>query len=301
MQNIDTIFEEVLNEFQLDCVFEASSSRSPILKKIDENFKEYKDTKSKMVAKKLSKNIKDFSRIPQVDVIIERGSFDACIFTIYNQLLPSIFKRSDEEVKVDKIKAEESPKYIKRIVITIGTKLIKMLEARELTSIILHELGHVYQHTSNISSIIPTLVNKASKLGTTASSLLFFKVLFFSPVNSLYILPFTLSLFTLSRTLTFKDHQGELDADKYAAKYGYGDELARVFYLFNKKFGGNKPRPHTWIQRAWSGIKDFFTFTSHPQDTKRVCDLIRNVKGEYKDKYPRLKKEISTIYADIKC
>ena len=74
-----------------------------------------------------------------------------------------------------------------------------------------------------------------------------------------------------------------------------------MFYKFNKQFGGNKKSPHTWLQKVWSKVKNFFTFSTHPEDTKRVCELIRSVKTDYKKKYPRLRKEISVIYADIKC
>ncbi len=302
MQNIEEIFEEVSNEFELDCVFEVASVRSPILKQIDAGFKDFLETQSRPeLKKKLQKYIKAFTGIPKVEVTITNNTYDGCVFIVYNQLLPSIFKRKNDNVEVDRIKAEESPKYIKRIVVCFGTKLINMLTPKEMTSIVLHEIGHIYQHTSNVSMLLPRIVNKASQVGATGSSLLFLKVLFFSPINSAYILPFIVSLFTLSRTLTFGEHMGELDADRYAAKYGYGDELAKVFYKFNKRFGNNRKNPNTWIKKVWASIRGLFSFGSHPEDSKRICELIRMVKSDYKDKYPKLKSEISTIYAEIKC
>ena len=298
--NADLIIEEVERDFEY-IMFEATRARSPVLKKIDKNFDILRKTpKNKKEITDLIKNIKDFTGIRTVFFVIKQGELDACVFTKYNQSLPKLFKKKGEDkLRTEKFKAEESPKYIKGIYVLFGTKTLDMFSSRELTAILLHEIGHIYQHTANFSLLLPTLINKFAKVGLVGSSLALLRVIVF-PSISLIILPIIVSLFALSRSLTFADHMGELNADEYAIKYGYGDDLAKVFFKFNTLTGG-KTRPQNWMQKAWGSIKSFFSLSSHPHDSQRMCDIIDKMRSDYKKDYPKFSKEITTIYADIRC
>lgn len=296
----DLIIEEIEQSFEY-VMFESARVISPVLKKIDKNFDVLrKNSKDRKEINDLVKNIKDFTGVKTVYFVIKQNEYDACIFTKYNQTLPKLFKKEGEDkLRTEKFKAEESPKYIKGIYVIFGTKTLDMFNSRELTSILLHEIGHIYQHTANFSLLFPTLINKFAKGGLLFSSLALLRVIVF-PTISLIVLPFVLSLFALSRSLTFADHMGELNADEYAIKYGYGDDLAKVFFKFHKLTGG-KARPQNWMQKTWGNIKSFFSLTTHPHDSRRICDIIDKMRVDYKKSYPKFSKEITTIYADIRC
>jgi len=288
--NDNLIIEEIERDFEY-MMFEVARVRSPILKKIDKNFDAIrKNPKDRKEIVDLVKNIKEFTGIKVVVFVIKQNDPGAYIFTKYNNLLPSLFK-GKEKLEVHKFKAEESPKYIKGIYILFGAKALDTFSSRELTAILLHEIGHVYQHTANFSLYFPSIVNRMSQGGIILSPVV---------LSSVVALPLIVSFFALSRSLTFFEHMGELNADEYAVKYGYGDELAKVFFKFNKMVG-EKKRPQNWIQKTWESIKSFFSLSSHPMDSKRVCDIIDKMRVDYKKKYPKLSKEITTIYADIRC
>jgi len=298
--NVDLIIEDINRNFEY-IMFEAAKVRSPVLKNIDKNFDSIrKNTKDKQQIVDLVRNIKSFTGVKSVYFVVKENVHDACIFIKYNQTLPKVFKKDGEnKLKTEKFKAEESPRYIKGIYVIFGTKTLDMFTPRELTAILLHEIGHIYQHTANFSMLLPTLVNQVAKGGLLIGALTLLRVIVF-PAVSLILLPVVLSLFALSRSLTFADHMGELNADEYAVKYGYGDDLAKVFFKFNKLTGG-KARPHTWIQKTWDSIKSFFSLSSYPKDSKRMCDIIDKMRLDYKKTYPKFSKEITTIYADIRC
>lgn len=298
--NFDLLIEEVERDFEYD-IFEVSRIRSPILKDIDKNFDVLRrDNKDISEIADLIKNIMKFTRIKKVYFVIKPNELDAVVFTKYNKFLPTIFKgKSEETIKIDKIRAEETPKYIDSIYILFGEKTLDMFTSKELTAILLHEIGHIYQHTSNFSLLMGNITNKVAKWGIVASTLTFLRFIVF-PTASMYVAPVIAGLWALSRSLTFFDHMGELNADEYAIKYGYGDELTKVFFKFNKITGG-KPRPKSWVKKTWGSIGSFFSLKTHPDDSKRICDMLGKMKRDYKKSYPKFSKEITTIYADIRC
>jgi len=298
--NFDLLMEEVKRDFEYS-IFEVSRIRSPILKDIDKNFDVLrKNNKDINELANLIKNITKFTGIKKVHVVIKPNELDAVIFTRYNKLLPTIFKgKSEETIEVNRIRAEETPKYVDSIYVLFGEKTLDMFRSKELTAILLHEIGHVYQHTSNFSLLMGNITNKVAKWGIVASVLTLLRVIVF-PTASMYVAPVIAGLWALSRSLTFFDHMGELSADEYAIKYGYGDELARVFFKFNKMSGG-KPRPKNWVQKTWNSVGSFFSLKTHPDDSKRICEMLGKMKRDYKKSYPKFSKEITTIYADIRC
>jgi len=111
-------------------------------------------------------------------------------------------------------------------------------------------------------------------------------------------LPMSLTLLAVSRSLTFLEHAGELQSDKFATKYGYGEEIARMLNKFriestlqNKKF----------LKKVYNIIKHFFFPKTHPSDSKRICKIINNMREEYKSMYPKLKNDLTIMLSDLKC
>lgn len=288
--DIETLFEEFEKQFT-PVLFEVSKVRSPILKKIETDFDLIrKEPKNRVHIKSLQNNLKEFTGIPRIVVSTSVNNFDAAIFPVYTRELPKIARDNPKSITPDNAK-----NHIKIIYITLGKKLIKEFSPKQLTAISLHELGHVYQHTSNLGLIFPNLLNLIAKGGIKDVDEFKEKNL----VRRILTIPLIAAMFPLSRSLTFSDHIEELNSDEYATKHGYGDELAKVFYKFSRWTG--EKRPSSWLGKVWDKMKKAFSLSSHPSDIDRTCSIIEKMKKEYKKSYPALSKQISTIYADIKC
>jgi hypothetical protein len=288
---LDILFEEFEKQF-IPIIFEVSKIRSPILKKIETDFDLIrKNLNSREYIKSLELHIKEFAGIPKVVVSTKKTNFEAAIFPVYTRELPKIIGNN-----IKSSNPEDAKQYIKAIYLTLGKKIIKEFSPKQLTSILLHELGHVYQHTSNLGMIFPSLLNFLAKGGMQDLD----DLKDTSPIRKTLTIPLIAAMFPLSRSLTFSDHMEELNADDYANRYGYGDELAKVFYKFNKWTGGKK-KSSSWLGRIWDKMKKIFSLSTHPSDIDRVCSIIDKMKKDYKNKYPTLSKQISIIYADIKC
>jgi hypothetical protein len=290
--------DEILREIEEEIiypVFEVSRSRPPELKRIDALFDQIRREKLGSSARlnllrQLGKEISIFTGVKKVIVGTKKDYFNAMVITNYNNLLPELFKK--------KITPEESYKYIKSFYVIYGDKMYDQFPSRQLTAILLHEIGHIYQHTSTLGQVLPKLANKSSKITQILASII---TLGSGGATASITVPLWAATFALSRTLTFGDHARELDADDFAAKYGYADEMAKAFYKFNKLSGRTERQPNTWLGKVGKFIGKFFTFSTHPSDPDRICGLIEKMKTEYKKQYPKMSKEISTIYADIRC
>ena len=286
----NTLFEQFSEQF-VPVIFEVSRVRSPILKETESIFDLIRrDPNNLSNLKSLQNNLKKFTGIKKVVLSVNTDSFEAAILPVYMRTLPRIARDNPKSINSDNAK-----KHIKAIYIILGKKLIAEFPPKQLTAIVLHELGHVYQHTSNLGLILPNLINIIAKGGVQDVDELKEKSL----IRRVLTIPLITALFPLSRSLTFSDHMEELKSDEYATKYGYGDELTRVFYRFSK-WSGEK-RSSNWIGRVWSNMKKLFSLSSHPKDSDRICSIIKKMKSEYKKTYPTLSKQITAIYADIKC
>ena len=207
-------------------LFEVSIYRSNILKDIDQDFAEIKKDKQNHAAQDLSnknsliKNIKEFTGIQDVKITLIKDFPNACVIPIYTRLFSLDLLTLYKDYKIDgNIKnlnvIEEPSKYIKKIHIIFGYEFINMMSPRELTSILLHELGHVFAHTANLPRLL---------VG-------YFKTF----LNIILSIPMTIPIYlvtmaiviTLMRSFSFLDHRKEYKADQFAAKYGYGDEMIK--------------------------------------------------------------------------
>lgn len=301
--NFDLMFEQFCDEMNNllnsdQCIFEVAAGRSSYLKDVDSAFvKLRKNIDDKTALRELAKAIKGFTGIKQVVVKIRRDYFNAAVVPIYNRELgidKNIFKIvSSDSVKIDKPlqNVEESIKYIKKIYILMGDEYFKIFTGRELTSIVLHELGHVFAHTSRFSYLLARTVRKYSFIGSGMS------LVFGAGAVSALAIPISLLLFTISRSMTFLDHREEYNADQYAVKYGYGDEAIRAL----SRFGFEPPEKKGFWRRLFEWIRSLLFPKTHPEDRKRICGLVNKIRNEYINLYPKLKDELTIIFSDLKC
>lgn len=286
-----------------ELIFEASQFRSEILKDIDQDFTLIKKDKKALAAKKeLIKNIKEFSGVKNVIITFKKDYLNASIIPIYNQQfsldLLNNFKDYENSGNIKSLEvAEEPAKYIKKLYIIFGNELIDSFSPRELTAILLHELGHSFTYTSNIPRILLALFQKG--VGVVG---MLFRVpvlwLFNLVTLPMYVVS-SLIVITIARSLTFLEHKGEYRADQFAAKYGYADEIIKVLYKFHNKEEIVKAK-EAWWEKIWVFIKELFSPSAHPNNSSRIEEVNDQMITEYKKLYPKLSNELSIILKDIK-
>lgn len=258
-------------------ISEASPYREPILKKIDKNFKDLKeDFYNNKVKKDLIKNIKQFTGSKQIFISIKKNMFNAYVIPIYtNELFKIKNIKSNKMLDTD----ISNNKYIQKIYITFGDKIIDELSSRELTAVLLHELGHVYLHKTNVFKIMTKLLLISGML------------------PSFILLGTTLPIVLIMRSLYFFDHIEEYNADKYATKYGYGDEIIKLTNKFHNIQTKNKSKIRLIFEKTFKLIFG----TTHPENQKRACKAAKDMFKEYKKLYPNQTKELTIILDNLKC
>jgi hypothetical protein len=283
-------------------LFEVSPYRSSILKKIDKDFAELKkDNRNVQIKKDIISNIKEFTGIKSVLFSVKKDYFNASVIPVYNRALSldllTVCKKFEAGESISDLNVVEEPsKYIDKLVIIFGNTLIKQFTPRELTAILLHELGHGYIHTSNLPRLLVTLFDKVGRVGglITNSILWFLKILTFNV--SLF---FTMIFALITRTATFFEHQGEFKADQFAAKYGYGDEMIKILYKFHN-FSKKEKDKQNWLVKILNYLSEVLRPSSHPEDIKRIIKISEVMMTDYKKMYPQLSDELSIILTDIK-
>jgi Zn-dependent protease with chaperone function len=286
-----------------ELIFEVSKYRSDILKDIDKLFAALKENHKDLAAKKeLTEKIKEFSGVKQVVLTLKTEYTNASVIPIYNQIISTdlinLLKDFESGENLKNLNVIEEPsKYIKKVYIIIGIDLINMFSPRELTSILLHELGHVYTYTSNLPRL---LLNVFQKLVGFAGEI--FKTPILAILNLLSLPAYliaSLIIITLTRSLTFLEHKAEYRADQFPIKYGYGDEFVKVLHkLHNKQIEIKKHL--TWYEKLWNFINSWFVPSTHPTSSKRINEMSDKILDDYKKLYPNLDKELNIILKDIK-
>jgi hypothetical protein len=286
-----------------DLIFEASVLRSEILKDIDQNFAQIKKDKKNLNSRKeLVENIKNFSGIKNIVISTKKNYENAAIIPIYNRIISTdlinIFKDYEAGNNIEDLEVVEEPsKYIKKLYIIFGNDIIDMFSPRELTAILLHELGHCFTYTSNLPRILLALFQKG--VGVTGAM---FKTPILWIFNLLSIQVYiiaSLIVITIVRSLTFIEHKGEYRADQFAAKYGYGDEMIKVLYKLHNRRQELESRK-AWWEKIWDFIGKLFSPSSHPTNSSRIEEINNQMINEYKKLYPELSKELNIILKDIK-
>jgi hypothetical protein len=283
--------------FDNKIILEVAVERSSILKKIDDNFFNLKrDIGNKEYKSELIKNIKEFTGIKNVTFTLKKDSTEAWIIPLYNQTfvlkISELFKQKNESDSIETADKDFS-KHIDRIFICFGYNLINKCSPRQLTAILLHEIGHIYAHSGNYAHYVWWL---SRKLRILNSALLYRFVL-----PGTFFLVVILSL--VSRSLTFFEHYGEYHADEYAAKYGYGDELAKVLHNFHLEITRMEERnkKDSFFSKIYDMVYNIFITHEHPDRKDRICNLLNKIMTEYKERYPRNKDVLNIIFGNLKC
>lgn len=299
--NLNNLFEEFYNQNKdLNLLIEIGKEVAPILKDIEKLFdiirkKIIKKEKLKDDIKSLESKISEFTKIEHVNIRIKKNIYNAGIIPVYKMDIGEKVNLKDiflkEEVRDTII---DSTKYIKKIIIIFGDDIIKSLTSSELVAVLLHEVGHLFQHTSSLPTIISRLVKFISGLSLAKSIIM---LPFFS---GMVIAPISIALFLTSRTLTFIEHKSEFNADNYASKYGYGDEMIKVNNKF-RNFTNEHENKKSVFRKIYDFIIGLILPSTHPSDSKRMCLQLENIKKNYKENYPEFDEELNIALADVKC
>ncbi len=285
-----------------ELLLEVSKFRSEILKDIDRNFDLIKKDKKDLAAKKeLVKNIKEFASVKNIILTVKKDYFNAAVIPLYNQSLSmdllNIFKDYKPEGDIKDIEVVDEPsKYIIKLYIIFGEELIDKFSARELTAILLHELGHSFTYTSNLPRILLSLFQKS--VGIVGVTLRYPLLWIFNLITIPAYLASTLIIITVVRSLTFIEHRSEYKADQFAVKYGYGDEMVKVLYILHGK-EKEEASKEAWWKKIWNFIEDIFSPSSHPTSSNRIKEVNTHLINEYKKLYPKLSNELNIILKDI--
>lgn len=166
---------------------------------------------------------------------------------------------------------------VKKMNIIVGMELVKELRPRELTAIMLHEIGHVAEHISQSVIKLYNLLWPIHKVTNFLTKL---------PIIGLLLIPIFI---ITSRSLSWTQHVFEFSADKFAVKYGYGDELASAAHKWAKsdqKY--NKLSGKTLMQKLGI-IADLFSGkvfgVTHPKNEDRIKAIVQEMKKNYSNQY----------------
>lgn len=286
-----------------ELIFEVSKYRSDILKDIDRDFAKIKKDRKDLAAKKeLTENIKKFSGIKKVIITFKKDYLNAAIIPIYNQQismdLVNVLKSYEAGENIKSLDVVEEPsKYIEKIYVIFGNELIDTFSARELTAILLHELGHSFTYTSNLPRILLALFQKG--VGVVGMVLKTPILWLLNLITLPAYLISSLIIITIVRSLTFLEHKSEYRADQFAAKYGYFDEMVKVLYKLHHREMEQQSKK-AWWEKLWYFIEGLFSPSTHPKSSRRIEEINDKMLSDYKKLYPKLSNELNIILKDIK-
>lgn len=159
------------------------------------------------------------------------------------------------------------------IYLFIGQEVLVASQPSELTAILLHEIGHLIEHVSMVQKVLISNLTKFNYISDVLSRI---------PIINILFLP----LFIITtRTLSFKNHAYEYHADRFAVRYGYGDELAN---WCNKHLKSNKKQStpkSSVILNITRRIDSIFDAATHPSFKKRIWELVKEMKTTYPKQY----------------
>jgi Zn-dependent protease with chaperone function len=233
-------------------------------------------SQSKSHIKKLQTLISEFTGISRIIFTVKNRANDitAGMFPVYKS----------DFISDTKISFENAHRYIDRVYIIFGKDTLKKFHHRELTAILLHEIGHIYQHTTNLSFRFSRIFSDASFITTP--------ILIF--LRATKIIPF---LFIVSRSVFMRDHAIENAADDFATKHGYGEESIRIMSML----GAKRLDEPMLIEKVLDVLKNIVLPTRHPSYKTRICKTIDAMIKEYSNMYPEISDDIKMILSDFKC
>lgn len=297
----------------VDLLYEVSEYAPKKLKDIEKTFALLKsDIKNTRFRQQLILQIKDFTQIPNVSLLIN-DELNAGMIPEYNKSSENEIKdffnaaiggksydeKSLTPEKLKKLKSVREPaSAISGLYIFIGKPLIKLLSPAELVAVLLHEIGHIFSMTTNIPFQFLSIFKKILQIG-----------LFVSFISSMIIgiafYFYRIIALGLIYGITFFNRRSETAADRYAIKYGYGDELISVLSHFdnsakpidNESFLGKIKKYYIYIVDIF---KTLLFSTDHPNENMRVIKIQDDIINKYKKLYPKYKDELNVIFSDMR-
>jgi hypothetical protein len=263
-------------------IFEISPNAPKYLNNLDNLFHNIKLNYStnyiKKTIPKIQKELSLITGIKNIKLINLKKQETVFIYPEYN---------FDKLTKNNKGLMDESFNHVERIILAINFDLLfvkALLTPQEMTAIILHELGHLIQHRSKFSMYI---FNKLRQIKLLINKVAYFPTLYFI-------------MYIYSRPLSFFEHKQEYNCDKFAIKYGYGDELASAFVKFNPALFRNDKSRSRWA-KIKELFKTIFNISPHPSDERRICQLMNGMKTEYMKDYPELNQHLEHKIQLLNC
>ena len=280
--------------FDITPIFEVSKNAPKILSELVivlDKYKEAKQSEYKSLNKEVSVILSKFTK-SKIVFKMNNNIGTACIYPEY--------KFSSTTAPIKSVEILESLTHIKKATILVDYDLFfkkLKLTSSELIGVILHEVGHLTYHTS----FFPGLFKHLFRFGLDAA----LRIAGLARLLRLIPLDLTLTIWATSllcsRTLSIFEHMEEYDCDKYAIKYGYGDELISAFIKLNEYTSGKFTTKRGIFSKLFNYTKSILNITSHPTDVNRICKMSKLVQQDYTDDYPFLKKQLTNKLKTIDC
>ena len=291
---------------------EVSEYAPKILREIEGNIEILRNNYTDKNARtKLVLLLRKFTKIDRVNIFYQLDEFNAGVIPTYKKNISSDFSSKvrdvlgGKDVSTNRVKSEdlkklkfiaEPIKYIESLNIFIGVPLLKALTPPEMVATLLHEIGHTFNSTSNISYLYVKMVKELLSLSFAG-----YAYLRIVNVIEQFLPVFYFGTLALVYGITITQHRNEYNADKYAVKYGYGDELISVFKKLDStvKVRENRTSIKTKLSKFLLLIKDFFITAifsyEHPSVQSRVDQIEDLLYSKYKEIYPKYDTEIKEI------
>lgn len=291
---IDSIME--LSE-NFNPMFEVAKTSPKILKKLETVFDEYLEPKAnfKTINKKAGLILSAFADAKITFTMTKDDVGTAFVYPHYKFSTDTSVRTTPKDVNIF-----ENLKHIKKADVVVDYKLFfkkLKLTSSELVGIILHEIGHLSYHTS----FVPNLFKHFMRISLSVVSKLNFLAWLTRIIPRDLTFAIGMTVVLCGRTLSIFEHIEEYHCDKYAVKYGYGDELASAFIKLKEHTSGKFTTKRGILSKLFNYVTTIFNTSSHPTDINRICKLSKQVQKEYHDEYPFLKKTLKNKLSLIDC
>jgi hypothetical protein len=294
--SFDSLYESILNDFDIDNVnplFEVSIDAPRYFKQLEidldiftkKKYKDFSKAELNKIAKQLSKTL---NQILNVDTEVKIDNFKNCM------VYPQYYFLEERHQKVDKdnkLIIEESLLNVKKVYFFIDIKMFiydLKLTPSELVGILLHEIGHLTYHRNFITNFFGQFLSRFKNVLIISSIFSFIKMTLYA-FPPQFIALFLSIIFLFTRTLSFFEHKQEYYCDKFAAKYGYGDEIASAFVKLGNYTNTLPKTTRTLLKRIIDFIKTIFNSSTHPNNINRICTIAEKLKKDYINNYPTIK------------
>lgn len=283
-------------------LFESLQNRPDILKRLETELILLKnDLNNKQIMHNIENIIKEFAHVQHVKLTIEnkwKNIANASILGVpkmkplmekLTEISYDLLSKKISPEIVMKDLEEDIPLYLDKVYLFLSPKLFSEFNEKQIIAIILHEIGHLYNHDFSIFqywvNVMIVLINKTLFVGSIIAFLL-------------HSLPsfglFTISIFLFTRTLSFYEHKCEYDADKYPIKYGYGDDFIEVLKKF-EKYSITKTTDNKFVKKILSVLINLIMPSTHPTSADRIREIVKTIRKDYCSQYKELDEKIIAI------